>query len=288
MAIAVRALLRRSPDCAAAHPTPAFPCRRLWVWWHLLSLDAPTIAVLWAHLFARTVHVQPGLADEVVLAGAVWLTYSADRVLDGCLAADPNRLRTRHRFARRYRNRLAAVWLVVLLIVAGVSLSGIDRALLDAGVGVLGVVVLYLGAVHLTPDGLMPDWIKRSLVAIIFSLGSALPAAVQTSHPERLAPPAVAFAALCFLNCTAIETWEGKEDRATSRFGIAIALCGGALALLSAAPFLSAGRLAFIAAACAAFGLGLLDATRDRLSAEAVRVLADAVLLTAAVSLVRL
>jgi hypothetical protein len=140
--------------------------------------------------------------------------------------------------------------------------------------------------VHLTPDGLMPDWIKRSCVAIIFSLGSTLPAAVQTTHPERLGPPAVAFAALCFLNCTAIETWEG-DDKAWSRFGIAIAVCTVALALLSTAPFLSASRLAFVASACAALGLGLLDAARDRLSAEALRVLADAVLLTAAVSLVR-
>jgi hypothetical protein len=252
------------------------------MWWHLLSLDAPTIAALWSHLFAQAAHVRLTWGEQVVLLGAVWLTYTADRVLDSG-SADPSQLRSRHRFARRQRRRLTAAWLLVLFAVAWLSLFHLDRGLFASGCGLLGGVLFYLYVVHRAPHGFGPDWMKRIVVALIFSLGTALPAWRHAADPATLLWPAVAFAGLCFLNCTAIETWE--SERPHGCLGPAMALSAGALVLLSVSPLFTADRVALLACALSAVGLAVIDAARSRLSAEAVRVLADVALLTAAVSL---
>ena len=53
--------------------------------WHLLSLDAPTVAVLWTWFIARTNHVHLPLASLAAMALAVWILYAADRFLDARL-----------------------------------------------------------------------------------------------------------------------------------------------------------------------------------------------------------
>jgi hypothetical protein len=262
--------------------TPSAAIRHVALWWHLLSLDAPTIAALWAHLFAQAVNVRVTWIEEVVLAGAVWLTYTADRILDSSLAADPAHLRARHRFAHRQRSRLAVTWVLVLLAVVWLSLTHIDRRLFTAGCGLLGGVLVYLCAVHITPRGLAPDWVKRTGVAAIFSVGTALPAWRHAGDPAILVWPVVAFAVLCFLNCTAIEIWESEPQH--GNFGLAMALSAGVLALLCRSPLLPAGRVVLLACTLSVVGLTVLDAARAHLSSEAVRVLADVALLTAALS----
>ena len=117
-----------------------------------------------------------------------------------------------------------------------------------------------------------------------FSLGTALPAWRHAGDPEILWWPATAFAVLCFWNCTAIEIWE--SGRPHGNVGIWMALSAGALALLTWSPLLSTGRVALLACTLSAVGLTALDAARAHLSADAVRVLADVALLTAAVSFV--
>jgi hypothetical protein len=261
---------------------PLGSVRPVWMWWHLLGLDAPTIAVLWAHLFARAAQVRLSWGEHALLAGAVWLTYTADRVLDSALVTDPARLRPRHHFARRQRRRLAIICLPTLLAVVALAQFGIDRALFHAGLRLLALVLIYLCAVHLGPATIAAEWVKRAAVGIIFSLGTVLPAWMHTGVPTVLVLPAVAFAFLCFLNCTAIETWE--DDRQHGTFGLVVAAGACALVLITASPLITAGRVALFACATSALGLSLLDATRDRLSVDAVRVLADAALLTAMVS----
>ena len=59
-------------------------------YWHLLSLDAPTVAGLWCWAFGRAVrlHLSPRL--PVALALGTWLFYVADRLLDaGCRVLMP-------------------------------------------------------------------------------------------------------------------------------------------------------------------------------------------------------
>ena len=77
--------------------------------WHLLSLDAPTVAVIWALLLARVAGVRPAPAGLSVLGVGTWLVYVADRTLDGLAGRETTRLRERHLFyARRRRVMLLA------------------------------------------------------------------------------------------------------------------------------------------------------------------------------------
>ena len=52
------------------------------VYWHLLSLDAPTLAVLWAWSLARAVGAPVSWPALAVLGLGTWLLYIADRLLD--------------------------------------------------------------------------------------------------------------------------------------------------------------------------------------------------------------
>ena len=68
------------------------------VHWHLLSLDAPTVAALWCWSFARVAHIDlPGEAP-LLLALGTWLVYVADRILDGLDRAKHAHMRERHHF----------------------------------------------------------------------------------------------------------------------------------------------------------------------------------------------
>ena len=74
--------------------------------WHLASLDAPTVALVWSLAFAWVVHIRLPLWVPALLALAVWSIYIADRLLDARAALrEPalHLLRERHLF--HWRNR---------------------------------------------------------------------------------------------------------------------------------------------------------------------------------------
>ena len=66
--------------------------------WHLFSLDAPTLAVVWCLAFAWAAGVPLSPWALVLLGMATWIAYVGDRVLDARLGRDPALLRDRHRF----------------------------------------------------------------------------------------------------------------------------------------------------------------------------------------------
>jgi hypothetical protein len=58
--------------------------------WHLLSLDAPTIAALWTWFIASANHIHLPIASTLAMALAVWMLYAADRLMDArLLNVDP-------------------------------------------------------------------------------------------------------------------------------------------------------------------------------------------------------
>ena len=130
--------------------------------------------------------------------------------------------------------------------------------------------------VAFTPNGRPPvnDQQRKELaVAVLFALGASLAA---WSRLETAADvlTVLLFFCLCWINCIAIEQWESGEGR--WHVGAAAALVGlAALVLLHRQrPVLasaeSASALAFV----------LLDRSRLRFSPDALRVLADAALLS--------
>jgi hypothetical protein len=66
----------------AQHPHPTFDAPVPLRLWHLSSLDAPTVAVVWTLAFAWAANVLLPAWVPVLLALSAWAAYIADRLLD--------------------------------------------------------------------------------------------------------------------------------------------------------------------------------------------------------------
>lgn len=268
--------------------------------WHLASLDAPTVAVVWTLAFAWAARVRLPAWVPLLAALVVWVVYVADRLLDarGDLRAGIHgRLRERHLFHWRHRRLLAplvavaavaAAWMVLWLVPAPVRQR--DSLLAAAA-------LVYLTRVH-SPQTLLPGlslprilarpietlWRKELLAGLLFTAGCLLPAWSRATAPiSVLLAPGVVFALLAWLNCALIDRWESVAAGGAAGSHAAVLLALVALVTAIAA----AGAMPRIAAllataALSALLLALLDRSRSRLTPLALRAAADLVLLTPA------
>ena len=247
---------------------------RPWQWPNLLSLDAPIVALLWQLLFVRCFHGSLGALPAALLAVAVWLIYVADRTLDAWRGAAGSAEQPRHEFYRRNWRAVLPIWIATLGGGAWLAWTRLPRPLFVEGVVVASCAALYLAAVHLTPGWLRRAGSKESAVAVLFGLGASLAAwpGVQTTS-DVLA--ILLFSCLCWMNCTAIDDWEhGRELRPS------IIVAAGLVALIAAFVLQEHRPILGAAETAGALGLVVLDRLRSRYSPEALRVLADVVLLT--------
>ena len=273
--------------------------------WHLASLDAPTVAVIWTLGFAwaANVHLPPWV--PLLLALVTWTVYIADRLLDArgsIRTGTTHRLRLRHRFHWRHRRifiplavaaTCAAVWIVFFLmppaarernsVLAAAALTYFTRVHSNRNLPPFAAPTL--------PSLLSQLLSKELLVAILFTAACALPSISRLSANAALLPlltSAVFFALLAWLNCHAIEKWESIECESDPRppaktqilpLAIVLGLIGS---LLAASLFAFQPRAAALLAAGAASTLllALLDRLRSRLTPLALRTTADLVLLT--------
>ena len=252
-------------------------------YWHLLSFDAPTVAVVWSLAFAWTAHVHLPLWLLLLQALVVWAVYVGDRLLDvwsGLQERDGENLRERHFFHWRHRAVLAPLAVVASCASALIVRHWMPPVAWERS-SVLGAASLaYFARVHV---GRVHEWLarifsKELLVGVLFTSGCALPVWSRAV----VAVPVVFFAALAWLNCWAIECWEterGKSRVARVAGRLSAAGCAVAGCMIAFEPRVAA--LLFAGAASAAL-LGGLDATRERMTAVMVRALADLVLLTPA------
>ncbi len=269
--------------------------------WHLLSLDAPTIAALWSWFFARAIHISLPWHAPLLLALGTWLVYAADRILDGTRAAPSPPLRERHRFHAHHRKAfltagvavgVALLWLIVARMSANARFE--DTVLFSAA-------LLYLVLVHKPRLG-GTSWLPKELaVGIVFAAATAVPAWSRLSagpHSGRLAlfPAVTLFAALCWLNCIAIERWENltptgqlssSDAHSTTRWTaehfrpVVLMLAAISATFASASIISSQGTVAlYIALMTASLCLTTIDLYREKLSGLHLRVAADAALLT--------
>jgi hypothetical protein len=243
---------------------------QFWLWPNLLSLDAPLVAVLWQTLFLRCLGAPVRWLPAALLFLTVWLIYVADRLLD-TRAKWP--VTPRHAFYRRNFRSVLAVWISVLSGTAALVLWGLADPVLVRGVAMLGAVLLYLSAVHWLPSSAAWVGLKEAAVAVLFALGSSLPAwgQIRSAHD---AMTVVLFSLLCWLNCMAIEQWENGLKRLPVAAIAAIIAVAGLLLLYRDRPVLAAAESVSL------FALVLLDGVHHKLSRDALRVLADVALLT--------
>ena len=295
MATAVDSIKTRE---STALPISLFP--RVLERWHLLSLDAPTVAALWSWFFARAMHIELPWHAPLLLALGTWLVYVADRILDGTRMDPSSPLRERHRFHARHRKAFltagaavgaALLWLIIARMSANARFE--DTVLFSAA-------LLYLVVVHkprLGGTGWMP---KELAVGIVFAAATAVPAWSRLAsgpYSERFAlfPAVATFAALCWLNCVAIERWENlnpsgrlqsSDAHSTTRWAVEhfrpvtliLAAISGTLTVASALWKPEAVSV-YLAVTTAALCLAAIDHLREKISRLHLRVAADAALL---------
>jgi hypothetical protein len=270
--------------------------------WHLLSLDAPTVAALWTWFIARANHVRLPLASPAAMALAVWVLYAADRLLDSRLLDVCPRsgrmhyeLEARHYFHHRHRR----AFLIGVAIAAAV-LAALLRNLPAAAIHLYLVEGALLFAWFLVLHGThnahrLP---KEIAVGLFFAAATFIPtvsrAPFAASAALRLAlvPAALLFAALCSLNCLFIYAWEhdasgrssARQPHPTTRLALRHLTMLAVWIAVAAVALMLFKRLSPrpIAVACALSALLLLclDRNRRRFPQIALRAAADLALLT--------
>jgi len=239
---------------------------RLWLWPNLLSLDAPVVAVLWQILFARCFKVPADALAVVLLLATVWLIYAADRTLDAWRGDCHS---PRHEFYRRHWRELVPVWMTILGFTAWLTAARLPQGLFLNGLILLAAVGVYFTLVHAS----VLRTHKEAAVGVLFALGASLVAWGKVKTPADVTT-ILLFSGLCWMNCIAIQKWEGEKLDWSPSIAALVVACAAVALLYANRPVLGGAELA------SAFGFLLLDRVRPRLSADAVRVLADVALLS--------
>ena len=270
--------------------------------WHLASLDAPTVALVWSYGFAWAAHIRVPAWAPASLALIAWAVYIGDRLLDaraGMQSPPLHVLRERHYFHWRYRRFLAPGGALAALAAAALVLTRLPAAARAPDTALATATLAYFSGIHsrrrISPAlqaVLAPISPKPFLIGILFTAGCLLPLASQVpalAIIRGLAKPASFFVVLAWLNCYAIAEWESGDpihpSNSTLRRAGLLAATGALLALFQA---ITEPRSALLVAAgtTSALLLALLDRLRHQLTPLALRAAADLVLLTPALLLV--
>lgn len=246
--------------------------------WHLLSLDAPTVAILWCALFVRAARAPVPVPAMELLAAGTWCLYVLDRLLDARRRREG--LRPRHRFHARHAERFATGVALAILALAALVVPRMSSVILRDDAVMAALVAAYFLFVHLSER---PPFPKELCVGLVFAAAAAEPAYARAGRPAALIPAAALLGLLCWWNCAAIQLWEDAAGAsAPEREDIGRRLRRGAagLALLAAAGLIFAGstRMLFCAALISAAGCWLLAWRAPRMDALRLRVAADLVL----------
>ncbi len=262
------------------------------VHWHLFSLDAPTVTVLWTALFARSFGLPADLGTLFPLFLAVWILYAADRLLDARLLTSRTRpvarphlpghpLEPRHRFHHTHRRGFRRALVLASLLLAGL-IPRLPTADLRLDLLLAASLALYFLLLHTgSARGLHVPLPKELVVGLSFATAATIPTLAQ--HPDLLRPlfpSALLFAALCTLNCLLIHAWEHSPRTRLPLFTLAVLLALGSLATA-----LSQHSLLPLAITLSALLLLVLDRLKHHFTPTPLRAAADLALLTPALFL---
>ncbi len=253
--------------------------------WHLLSLDAPTVAALWTWFIARSAGIALPFAAPAAMFVAVWILYAADRLLDAH-NADPATLEDRHHFHHRHRT-----FFVLMIAAAAITLTALAPALLPSAVRLYALLGALLAGwfllihVRLAHERRLP---KELAVGLFFAAAIFIPTVARRPDLRlHLLAPAILFGAACALNCIFLYAWEHPHLRPNANWTTRIALqhlTAIAIATLTAS-LLCAALLLSLAAIPAATALSILllltlHRLRTRIPPLPLRAAADLALLT--------
>jgi hypothetical protein len=200
------------------------------VLWHLLSLDAPTVAALWTWFIAAANHIQLPLTSTLAMAVAVWMLYAADRLMDARLmdprlrnidATHHEDLEARHYFHHRHRPAFLFGILLASIALAAL-LPRLEAAAIHLYLILAALVSCYFILIHATRSAAAQQKVAHRLpkeiaVGLCFAAATFIPTVARRPDLRLpLLPSALLFAILCSLNCLFIYAWE-HENPHTNR-----------------------------------------------------------------------
>lgn len=267
--------------------------------WHLLSLDAPSVATVWTIAVASGVGLHLPWAAPAAMFVAVWMLYAADRLLDARPLPGghaPPELEERHLFHHRHRR----AFLVVIAIAACVLvalLRGIDPHAMRIYTLLATLLSAYFLIIHARAAGAhrLP---KELAVGVFFPAAVFIPTVARLPQLRLdLLPIALLLAATCSLNCLYLYAWEHPGQRTRAHWSTRWAtrhlvtltwtVAALSLALILASPLLAASAQLHLGTTlltscilASSLLLLLLHRLRNRLHPLHLRALADLVLLT--------
>jgi hypothetical protein len=274
--------------------------KQFWAWLHLLSLDAPLVAVLWQLLFAKALHVYLAPVVTLIMALVIWLIYVADRILDSYRTEENTGTALRHRFYRTHRADFLPAFFVVLLATGWMAYADLGFRMQRDGLLLAAVVGGYFAVVHVL-GGRAQRWFPKEIaVAILFGIGTFMPVSIRVHQLHlRFLLPFLLFLLVLWMNTLFIEysEWVTLRRHGADRPHQSTILVGDHLvAFGTGVGFLALGAMAshwftlarpiLLAEGLSALALGMLGWQSRRISSYAVRVAADAALLTPVLLLV--
>jgi membrane protein YdbS with pleckstrin-like domain len=188
--------------------------------WHLLSLDAPTVAALWTWFIAISNHIRLASSSILAMAIAVWMLYAADRLMDARQIGPRNPFETshddleaRHLFHHRHHNAFITGILIASIALA-LLLPRLEASAIHLYLFLGGLLTGYFILIHATRNAhRLP---KEFAVGLFFAAATFIPTVARRPDLRpSLLPLAILFAALCSLNCLFIYAWEHAQPRAT-------------------------------------------------------------------------
>jgi hypothetical protein len=277
----------------SALPAPRYSTLALW---HLLSLDAPSVAALWTYFVARCCRLSLPWTASAAMFLAVWMLYATDRLLDARHGNTPE-LEERHRFHHRHKQRFL-IGIVGASIALAALLPRLEQAPLRLYALLASLLFAYFFLIHIYPSNTSPANIPRRLpkelaVGLFFSAAIFIPTVARAPQLRLpLLPCALLFAAVCTLNCLYLYAWEHPGSRSsahwTTRFAtrnlrlltVLTISCAAASLLVSRSVAPATNPLPAVACGLSAALLLGLHALRRRLTAIHLRTAADLALLT--------
>lgn len=206
-----------------AFAPPASRVRKIWVWWHLLSLDAPTVAVVWCWFFAAVFHISLPWSALPTIALGTWTVYVADRLLDGWTVANTVAMRDRHWFYLRHRKPFIVAWCAVSVPLAYFIFFRVPRSVRNDDIVLCLIGVAYFVLIHghasnnsamrLSSHWRLSNWLTKELaVGFLFPIATAIPTLTRLSSERDIIVAAFfVLGGACWLNCVAIQTWEDAD-----------------------------------------------------------------------------
>ena len=204
-------------------PAPRYSALALW---HLLSLDAPTVAALWTYFIARCCHVSLPWTAAAAMFLAVWMLYATDRLLDA-RHGNTSELEERHRFHHLHKRGFLS-GIVCASVALACLLPRVEPTALRLYALLASLLFAYFFLIHIYPSNASPAQNLRRLpkelaVGVFFPAAIFIPTVARAPQLRLpLLPVAVLFAAVCTLNCLYLYAWEhpGSHSSAhwTTRF----------------------------------------------------------------------